>query len=804
MHWWQLRLHCWMTYLGKSKYNLTDEFEKYTLASVMYLSRLIISNYRSIKELALKFEKGKNVIVGKNNAGKSNIIRAIDLLLGENSPSWAKSENITENDFYNGNFEAPIFIFCELAREPEEALNYDEIYKCFGFKYHARITEWVNGKPIKVPERHTLPGNSIYDFLGNLDAVMNIGEDDEGIATNYVNPKLRHQGTFEAQFDDKFIFAFAFRAFLRPNGKIHKEIRFFYRENRNTPWVMAFSAPVRNELLQSAIIHSFRDPQNELRINQWSWFGKLLKTYINPNDAGLVSAFQQLKAASNGVFEGLQQEINNQKIKVAFPNTTISFQFNPDTRIDVYKSALIYVDDGFVSLLQEKGSGIQSAVIIGLFNYYTTYVSHTSSSLLAVEEPEIYLHPQARRVISHRIDDFLQGNRNQVIITTHSTEFITSAHENLNIIVVNKTSEKGTTAHNAKFESSKEKQILVKLQNAEMFFADMVILVEGGEKYVFESVAKFYGGVMHKHLGDNWLNENNISVIAVGGKSEFGKYVKKLTELGIPAIVLADFDFFLRQLPEFYTETGVSKEKIDELNKVKSQIGESNPHLPRQIIQQIEVFNTAITELGLSVNAKALRNYIKEPFRLKRLEQLSETKRNIVRPYLEALRKDNIFVLTGELEDFYTDICKERLKRISGKEEKPIHIVSRLVSDHEPITTFVKSEEYFAVLDTLVRKLSETAVEAANAVQSRPSSQADEPDSPIYPKPERARGKAQSSQASPAVQAEEPTPEVNPKVADQTRETIQPLQPPLPRKPSETPTIARDDEASPEGQAPIG
>jgi putative ATP-dependent endonuclease of OLD family len=53
----------------------------------------------------------KNIIVGKNNAGKSNIIKAIDLVLGESSPTWHKSENITVNDFFNGDTSKPIFIF---------------------------------------------------------------------------------------------------------------------------------------------------------------------------------------------------------------------------------------------------------------------------------------------------------------------------------------------------------------------------------------------------------------------------------------------------------------------------------------------------------------------------------------------------------------------------------------------------------------------------------------------------------------------------------------------------------------------
>lgn len=49
----------------------------------MYISRVVIKNYRSIKDLVLNFNPGKNIIVGKNNSGKSNIIKAIDIVLGD-------------------------------------------------------------------------------------------------------------------------------------------------------------------------------------------------------------------------------------------------------------------------------------------------------------------------------------------------------------------------------------------------------------------------------------------------------------------------------------------------------------------------------------------------------------------------------------------------------------------------------------------------------------------------------------------------------------------------------------------------
>ncbi len=668
----------------------------------MYLSRLKIKHYRSIKQLDLKFKKGKNVIVGKNNSGKSNIIRAIDILLGESSPTYMKSENISENDFHGGNKTQNIMMFCELTREPGEDLNYDEIYKCFGFKCHIEITEWENKKPkTKVAIKHQFRHDTIENFWEDLDAVMNIVEDE--VQTDYVNPKLKNQGSFEKQFEDKYNFAFAFRASFNNANKIDKEIRFFYKKSENDSWTMAFSAPVRNEFLQSAIIPSFRDPSTELRINQWTWFGKLLKNYIDTEDPNLKAAFGSLKNASDGVFQTLKEEINNNKVKVAFPETVISFQFNPETRIDVYKSALIYVDDGFNSLLQDKGSGIQSAVTIGLFHYYTRNVAHSSCSLLAIEEPEVYLHPQARRVISNRLDDFLEKGRNQVIITTHSPEFITAAHEDLNIILVRKENETGTTATNTSFSDSKEKQILVKIQNSEMFFADKVILVEGGDKYIVEAISKYYGTALQPDLGPNWLNDKNISVISVGGKTEFWKYYKKLNELKIQAYVLADFDFFLRKFNEFLTHLKAKKENIDELNGLKSKLGLPDIQLKRKILDKIDEFQLFLNKEGYSIDEKEVRSKLKEPFKAKTLNHITDAFHVDIKKLLEKYKSLGIFILENELEDYYNEKCKKLTRGITGKEEKPIFIVSQLVNDKTAITDLMDCAEYLTFLD-LVNK----------------------------------------------------------------------------------------------------
>ena len=47
----------------------------------MYISKIHIIGYRNFKDKTVEFHEGINVIIGPNNAGKSNLLRALDLVL---------------------------------------------------------------------------------------------------------------------------------------------------------------------------------------------------------------------------------------------------------------------------------------------------------------------------------------------------------------------------------------------------------------------------------------------------------------------------------------------------------------------------------------------------------------------------------------------------------------------------------------------------------------------------------------------------------------------------------------------------
>ena len=63
----------------------------------MYISNIHIQNYRRFQSLSVDFKDGINILIGPNNSGKSNLLRALALIFDGKS-----QKQLTVDDFYNG------------------------------------------------------------------------------------------------------------------------------------------------------------------------------------------------------------------------------------------------------------------------------------------------------------------------------------------------------------------------------------------------------------------------------------------------------------------------------------------------------------------------------------------------------------------------------------------------------------------------------------------------------------------------------------------------------------------------------
>lgn len=66
----------------------------------MHISKLTLINYRNFAKANFHFNKGVNTVIGENGSGKSNVLRALRLLLDDNMVR--ASRRLDAEDFHRG------------------------------------------------------------------------------------------------------------------------------------------------------------------------------------------------------------------------------------------------------------------------------------------------------------------------------------------------------------------------------------------------------------------------------------------------------------------------------------------------------------------------------------------------------------------------------------------------------------------------------------------------------------------------------------------------------------------------------
>lgn len=100
------------------------------------LEKITIEGYRSIQHpVEIRFPRDMPVaLIGENNSGKSNIVRAIDLLFGQFHPKY---KDLDDHDFFGRNPENEIIIDANVSGFVGRLGRQGE-FSCTGFKFNAR------------------------------------------------------------------------------------------------------------------------------------------------------------------------------------------------------------------------------------------------------------------------------------------------------------------------------------------------------------------------------------------------------------------------------------------------------------------------------------------------------------------------------------------------------------------------------------------------------------------------------------------------------------------------------------------
>ena len=222
-----------------------------------------------------------------------------------------------------------------------------------------------------------------------------------------------------------------------------------------------------------------------------------------------------------------------------------------------------------VSFLASNASSGEKELLTYLLSIYALGVR---DALVVVDEPELHLHPRWQRVLLGLFEQLAADTGNQFVLATHSPTFIApSSIQYVSRVHSEAQQSQITRLNDLSLPETKYLFQVVNSQNNErIFFADVVVLVEGiSDRIVFEKILDNSRSMHNSYQGI-------VEVVDVGGKGFFPTYQKLLSACKIRHSVIADLDYVeqigTERIKELFTLD--KKELVDDVvNNPKSLDG---------------------------------------------------------------------------------------------------------------------------------------------------------------------------------------------------------------------------------------
>lgn len=514
----------------------------------MRLSALKIHNYRSIRDLNMKCSS-LAVLLGPNNHGKSNILSAIEFAL-----STAIRPNETDFYAFKDHEDDSLWVelsFCDLTEQEKTTFaKYLRTDSTFTVRKSARKTSAgveisYNGY-IQQPQEWWLRSSS-----DNVSRLVSREELNVTPLRDMVPPtgKLLQTTVKEAQ-----------RQYIEQRiSDLH------FDEVLETESFLGQRNVGGGVLPEFVLIPAVRDLAEEIKVKNTSAFGRLLNRAVKEM-AEKDIRFSNLRTDLQNLVNGLNRSVggkterphqlcaleNTLQSELATWGVEVEIEIVPPVVEKIFELGTnLHLDDGVRTLAEQKGHGLQRAVIFALVRAWANALREPNSEekkgsrassesvIFAIEEPELFLHPHAQRRLARAIREIANSPGHQVFLCSHSTHFVDLDYYK-NICIVQKSHSKtGTVIRQCTqdlFEDNQKKRFnmahWVNPDRGEMFFSRQVIFVEGET----EAVLLPY---IANQLG---CYDEEVSIVDCGSKNNLPLYISIANAFCLKYVVIHDED----------------------------------------------------------------------------------------------------------------------------------------------------------------------------------------------------------------------------------------------------------------------
>ncbi len=241
-----------------------------------------------------------------------------------------------------------------------------------------------------------------------------------------------------------------------------------------------------------------------------------------------------------------------------FPDTTlVRFEVTPPAFDDLLKNFNTAVDDGVETLAEEKGDGMQRALMLAIIQAYSKYRKENEekgkSFIFFIDEAELHLHPRAQRNLKEVLLEISQDS-DQVFINTHSSVLVADDDSNQFMFKVEKNEGETCICYTTSEDKPYIVYDLLGGSPADLLLPSNFLIVEG--KSEFELLRRVIKRFYH--------TKPNIHIItALGDVDQAERTINSIEKAYIPlgCSIYRDRLVVLMDHPSHQTEGGVKEFK---------------------------------------------------------------------------------------------------------------------------------------------------------------------------------------------------------------------------------------------------